>query len=109
MSEGLVHIPQRTGSAGAGKMEIRRRLALRNIAGAVDADEEERHASRVVTLQGAQAVANRLKTHAKPMPEQFDIVTAPFGFREEDRIRQDQRTGKIVRKSDACEAAGFLA
>jgi hypothetical protein len=50
-------------------MEIGRRLALRYVAGAVDADEEERHAPCVMSLQSAQPVTDRFKADAEPVTE----------------------------------------
>ena len=90
-------------------MEIGRRLAFRYVSGAIDADEEERHAPRIVALQGAQPVTDRFEAHAEPVTEQFDVVAAPLRFRQEDGVRQNQRTGKIVCEPDAGEAARFVA
>src|SRR5438445_4605884 len=71
--EGLINVPQRTGPADPRKMEIGRRLALRYVSGAIDTDEEERHAPRIMALQGAEPVTDRFKAHAEPGTEQFDV------------------------------------
>src|SRR5947208_12461098 len=109
VGEGLINVPQRTGATDPRKMEIGRRLALRYVSGAIDADEEERHAPRMMALQGAQPVADRFKADAEQVTEQFDVVTTPLRLVEENGVRQNQRSGEIVRKPDAGEAARFVA
>lgn len=73
IGEGFIDVPQRTGPADAGEMEIRRRQALRDVAGTVDPDEEERHAVCGRPPQGAEAMANGFEPNAKLLAEQFDM------------------------------------
>src|SRR5258705_11059771 len=87
IGEGFINVPQRTGATDPRKMEIGSRLALRYVSGAIDADEEERHAPRIVALQGAQPMAYRLKANAEPVTEQFDVVTALLRLVEENGVR----------------------
>src|SRR5207237_5268576 len=76
VGEGLINVPQRTGSADPRKMEIGRGLALRYVSGAIDTDEEERHAQRIMALQGAQPVTDRFKSHVVAVTCMLVGVTA---------------------------------
>ena len=109
LREGFIDIPQRAGAADAREVKVGRRLALGNIAGAVDADEEERHAARAGFLQGAETVARGFETDAELLAQHIDVVAAGLGPVAKGGIRQKQRAGEIIGKADAGETArGFV-
>ena len=62
LSKRSVHVPQPARASPAREMEVGHGLALRDVARAIDADEEEGHAARIGPLQGAEAVADRPET-----------------------------------------------
>ncbi len=87
-------------------MEVRRRLALRHVAGPVDPDEEEGHAPRIGPLQCAQPVAHHLEAGAEVPGQQFDVVAQRLGLRQKTAVRQQQRTGEVVGQADARQRPG---
>ena len=108
LGEGLVHIPQRARATGLGKVKVRGRLALADVARAIDADKEKRHPRRVRALQGREAVAHHLVAHAKALAQQLNVVAQAFGRLQKPPIGQDQRPGHVVGQANAGQAARGL-
>ncbi|MNV14405.1 hypothetical protein D3C71_1050900 [compost metagenome] len=109
LGKGLVHIPQRAGAADLAEVKVCGRLPLADVARAVHADEEERHAARAGPLQGGQAVAHRLETHAKLVAEPVDVVVRRLGRPQEGCVGQHQRPRKVVGQTDARQRPGLVA
>ncbi|MPL99021.1 hypothetical protein SDC9_45234 [bioreactor metagenome] len=107
--ERLVDVPQRAGAADPREMEIGRRLPFRDIAGAVDPDEEERHAAGLRPLQCREPVAGGLEADAEAARQQLDVIALGLGRLDEGAIGQDQRAGEVIRQADAQQAARLVA
>src|SRR5690606_22643863 len=80
----------------------------RDIACPIDANEEERHATRLGALQRAEPMADRLEADPEIAAEQIDVVAQALRPLEKRCIRQNQRTGKIVRQTDVSKRACLL-
>ena len=72
--ERAVHHPARAGAAEPGERKAGGREPLGDIAGRIDAQEEERHPARARPLQRRQAVAGLLEADAEPRRQRLDIV-----------------------------------
>mgnify|MGYP001544256388 CR=1 FL=1 len=109
LCECFVHVPKRTGAAGPGEVEVRRRLALGNVAGAVDPHEEERNTPRIGPLHRREPVAHGFEAHAEMLTEQADVVAQCLRFGQEAAIREQQGAGEVAGETDAGQCAGFVA
>uniref|UniRef100_UPI00311E46C1 hypothetical protein n=1 Tax=Thauera sp. SDU_THAU2 TaxID=3136633 RepID=UPI00311E46C1 len=90
-------------------MEIGRRLALGNVAGAIHPHEEERHAARIRPLQRRQAVADGLEADAEAPAEAVDVVAQLLRRGQEAAVGQHQCAGEVVGQADARQHPGLVA
>src|ERR1700742_4605790 len=90
-------------------MKIRGRLPLRDVAGAVDANEEERDAAGVRSLQRAQAMTDGLEPDAEAATEPVHVVAELLRGLEEGRVGHQERAGKVVREPDARQRPRLVA
>src|ERR1035441_2526722 len=75
-------------------------MTLGDVAGTIDANEIERYAARVGSLQGRKPVPGLLETRAEEIAQAFDVVAGRPSPREEALIGHHQGAGEIIRKAD---------
>src|SRR5690606_20376970 len=96
--ECLVHMPERTGPAMAGEMEVGRALSLRDVPRLVQSHEIERHAALARTLQRRETMADRLEADPESALQPLDVVARAARLRQELAVGQQQRAGEVVRE-----------
>jgi hypothetical protein len=106
--EGLVDVPERAGAAEAGELEPRRRVALGDRAGLVDADEEERHALGARPLQRREAVRHLLDRGAEGRGRAPRGRGAGLARGREAAVGQERGAGEVVGKADLGDGAGLF-
>ncbi|MNT92531.1 hypothetical protein D3C72_2338350 [compost metagenome] len=67
-------VPQGTGSAETGELQTRRAVPLGDVAGPVDAGEEDRHALQPRPLQRREPMTDLLQRGAEAGGEKLDVV-----------------------------------
>jgi regulator of cell morphogenesis and NO signaling len=77
-------------------------LALADVARAVYADEEERHAACAGTLQRGQAMAHGLESHAKLLAQPVDVMTREHAVTAELLHQVEHVTHGLVLPEGAC-------
>src|SRR5947209_16879387 len=101
-----MHVPERTGAAKLRERESAGRKALRDVAGVVDAEQEERNTARVRPLQRREPMTDLLEAGIEALCQQMDVVVERFGSGEECRVWHHHGSGKIIGEGDAEQAAG---
>ena len=102
-------VPQRTGAAEAREGEAPGAEAFRDIAGAVDAHEEEGNAARLGALQRGHAMRGLLEAGAEAMADDLDIVALGFAGGEKLAIGHQHGGGEIVHQADPGQTARGIA
>ena len=98
-----MHVPQRAGAAEFREREGAGRKPFRDVAGIVHAQQEERHAARVRSLQRGETVADLLEAGTEAARQHLQIVAKLLGGGEERLIRHHHRRGIVVGEGDAIE------
>ena len=101
--EGRMHVPQR---AGAAEFRERKRAggeSFGDVAGIVDAQQEERHAPRVRPLQRGQAMAHLFEAGVEALRQHVDVVVQRLGRAVERLIGHHDSGGEIIRQRNAVE------
>jgi len=83
-------------------------VPLGDVAGAVDAGKEDRHALQPRPLQRRKPMTDLLQRSAEPGGEKLDVVAQLARRLVEAAIGQDQRAGEIVVQADATDLDGLL-
>ena len=96
LGEGFVNIPERARTAHAGKVKVGRRLALGDIACAIDPDEKEGHAQRPRPLKRGKPVTDGLEPHPEMSPKPHDVVGEGFGLLKKITIGQQDGAGEVL-------------
>ena len=94
--ERLVQRPKRAVAAVARKGKAPCGEALGDVAGAVDADEEEGNASRAGALQRGQPMRDLLQPRAEPRLQQVEVVAGRLAGRMEAAVGHHQGGGEII-------------
>ena len=71
-------------------------MTFRDVAGHVDAAEEERNAEGTGPLEGGEAVACLLETRSEELAHLVDIVTVLAGRPPKAMVRHQKRAGCII-------------
>ncbi len=79
--------------------------SLGDIAGVVDAQQEERHAARVRPLQRGQAVTDLLEAGIEALRQHMDVVAQRFRGGMERLVGHHHAGREIIRQRDAVEPA----
>jgi hypothetical protein len=106
--EGAVNVPGGAGAALFGQNEGRGVEALGDVARAVDAEEEERHAAPTVALERGEAVADLFGADAEGCRDAVDVVARLLGHRVEGLVGHEERGREIVRQLHREAGAAIL-
>ena len=94
--ERLVDVPERAGAAEARELEARRRVALGDGPGLVDADEVEGNAAGAGALQGREALADLLDRGLEDLRQRLEVVAERTRRLGEALVGQERRAGEVV-------------
>ena len=105
----LVHVPQRAAAAVPREREARAVQPLRDVAGLVDADEEERHALLARLLQRRQPVRDLLEAGAELPRQRLDVVAARLDRAGEGGVGHQERRRRVAGQRPARQPLAALA